>query len=183
MNASIFKQICSIVLVAAMLAPSLPLEARTRKGDKALDQGRKLEAAREFEKALEQYEIAMKEDPSDIAYQLAARRVRFEASQIFVHLGQKVRADGKLEEAMGAFTKALMLDPSSSIALQEVRRTKVMIDDENRKAGKGDPNSARGLTPGQLSKRESDERIANMMPVPELRPINRKIPALKMVIH
>ena len=89
MNASIFKQICSILLVCAMLAPSLPLQARTRKGDKALDHGRKLEAAREYEKALEQYEIAMKEDPADIAYQLAARRTRFEASQVYVHLGDR----------------------------------------------------------------------------------------------
>ena len=180
MNASIFKQICSILLVCAMLAPSLPLQARTRKGDKALDHGRKLEAAREYEKALEQYEIAMKEDPADIAYQLAARRTRFEASQVYVHLGQRVRTEGNLEDAMSAFTKALMLDPSSSIALQEVRRTKLMIDEENRKTGKGEASSTRGLTPGQLSRRESEERIGNMMAVPELKPINRKIPSLKM---
>ncbi len=180
MNASIFKQICSILLVWAMVAQSLPLEARTRKGDKYLDQGRKLEAARDFERALEQFELAMREDPADIAYQLAARRVRFETSQLFIKIGQKSRAEGQLDEAMGAFTKALVLDPSSSIALQEVRRTKIMIDEENRKAGKPEANSTRGLTPGQLSKRESEDRIGNMMPVPELKPINRKIPALKM---
>ena len=161
-----------------MLIPSLPLEAKNRKGDRLLNDGRKLEAKRDFEGALELYEKALNEDGADVAYQIAARRARFEASQIFVNRGQKIRAEGNLEEALGAFAKALVLDPSSTIAIQEMRRTKAMLDAENAKTAKP---SARGLTPAQRSRRESEERIAGLAPVPELKPLNPEIRPLKMI--
>ena len=177
-NVSIFRQLCSLWLVFLMLIPSLPLEAKNRKGDRLLNDGRKLEAKRDFEGALELYEKALNEDGADVAYQIAARRARFEASQIFVNRGQKIRAEGNLEEALGAFAKALVLDPSSTIAIQEMRRTKAMLDAENAKTAKP---SARGLTPAQRSRRESEERIAGLAPVPELKPLNPEIRPLKMI--
>ena len=45
-----------------------------------------------------------------------------------VNAGQKLRADGKLEEAMAEFQKALIADPSSAIALQEIKRTQQMLE-------------------------------------------------------
>ena len=129
-NVSIFRQLCSLWLVFLLLIPSLPLEAKNRKGDRLLNEGRKLEAKRDFEGALEFYEKALNEDGSDVGYQIAARRARFESSQIFVKKGQKLREAGNLEEALGAFSKALVLDPSSTIAIQEMRRTKTMLDAE-----------------------------------------------------
>ena len=177
-NVSIFRQLCSLWLVFLMLFSSLPLGAKNRKGDRLLNDGRKLEAKRDFEGALELYEKALNEDGADVAYQIAARRARFEASQIFVNRGQKIRAEGNLEEALGAFAKALVLDPSSTIAIQEMRRTKAMLDAENAKTAKP---SARGLTPAQRSRRESEERIAGLAPVPELKPLTPEIRPLKMI--
>ncbi len=177
-NVSIFRQLCSLWLVFLLLIPSLPLEAKNRKGDRLLIEGRKLEAKRDFEGALEFYEKALNEDGSDVGYQIAARRARFESSQIFVKKGQKLREAGNLEEALGAFSKALVLDPSSTIAIQEMRRTKTMLDAEQEKSG-AKPR-ARGLTPAQKSRRESEERIATLSPVPELKPLNPDIRPLKM---
>ncbi len=178
-KAILFKQLCSVWLIVAMVGQGLPLDAKNRKGDKLLNEGRKIEAGRDFEKALELYEQALKEDAGDVSYQIAARRARFESSQIYVKKGQKLREAGNLEEALQMFSKAIVLDPSSTIALQELRRTKAMLDEEAVKAGKPSA-STRGLTPAQRGKRESEERIASLMPVPELKPLNRDIRSLKM---
>ena len=54
-----------------------------------------------------------------------------------VNAGQKLRADGKLEEAMGEFQRALIADPSSAIAMQEIKRTQQMMRrEEAREAGR-----------------------------------------------
>ena len=45
-----------------------------------------------------------------------------------VHRGQKLREDGKLDEALAAFQKAVAIDPSMFIAQQELARTQKMIE-------------------------------------------------------
>jgi general secretion pathway protein D len=47
-----------------------------------------------------------------------------------VHNGQKLREDGKLDEAVAEFQKALTIDPSLFIAKQELNRTLKMINDQ-----------------------------------------------------
>ena len=74
-KAILFKQLCSFWLIVAMVGQGLPLDAKNRKGDKLLNEGRKVEAGRDFEKALELYEQALKEDAGDVSYQIAARRL------------------------------------------------------------------------------------------------------------
>jgi general secretion pathway protein D len=176
------------VLAAALLMHPAPGDARTRKGDKLLNEGRYAEQTGEFEKALGLYEQALKEDPTDIAYQLATWRVRFQASQARVDRGQKLRSEGKLQEALAEFQRAYALNPSSLIAEQELRRTYQMIEREKKKA---DPSAAgtkspeevaeeRTMTPGELARKEAEERVAALQPVPELRPISRQIHSLKM---
>src|ERR1035441_3705771 len=64
-----------------------------------------------------------------IAYRAAFERVRFEAAASIVHNGQKLREDGKLDEAVAEFQKALAIDPSLFIAKQELNRTLKMIND------------------------------------------------------
>lgn len=154
-------------------------DARTRAGDKLLKEGQQAEIRKEWDKALEFYEKALSSDPSDPGYQLSTKRVRFQAAMARVDLGQKIREQGKLEEAFTEFQKAYAIDPSSSIALQEMKRTKEMIDKD-----KGQPHSAnptdRGLTPTQRAQKETDERSGRILPPPELKPITRQIATLKM---
>ena len=59
-------------LVALSLAFGPVADARTRKGDKLLKDGKAAEAASDFDKALELYEQALQEDPTDGQYQLRA---------------------------------------------------------------------------------------------------------------
>src|SRR4051794_37241927 len=78
-NMFALNRLIAILLVGVLLAPVLPLEARTRKGDKYLTQGRLHEQKKEWDDALAQYEKALSEDPSDILYQMAVTKVRFQA--------------------------------------------------------------------------------------------------------
>lgn len=161
--------------ICLWLAPAA--EARTRKGDKLLAQGRAAEQREQWDQALAFYEQAVAEDPGDTAYQIPARRVRFQAGQAHVEQGLKLRNQGKLEEALAELQKAFAIDPSSSIAEQELRVTQEMIEREEKKkaaAGEESKPEERGVTPAAAERQEILERIASLRPVPELRPLSRQ---------
>ena len=82
--------------------------------------------------------------------------------------GEKLRIEGRLEEAVQEFQKALIADPSSAIALQEIKRIQEMLRAPARIGAKADE---RGLTPAELSRRRSDERVDSMLGPPELKPM------------
>lgn len=153
------------------------LDARTRKGDKLLKEGRLAEAKRDFDTALELYEQALVSDPQDTGYLLAVRRVRFQAGQAHVDAGMKLREQGKLEEALAEFQRAFATDPSSPIAGAELKRTVEMIEAGKRKETGQPAAPAQGA---EAAKRELEERVASIQPVPELKPISRQISTLKM---
>jgi general secretion pathway protein D len=171
-------------VLALLLMVASGAGARTRKGDKIWKEGRAAEDRREFDKALELYEQALREDPADPGYLVSMRRVRFQAGQAHVDQGRKLRAQGKLEEALAEFQRAFAIDPSSSVAEQETRRTGQMIEREKKRAGGPGPAEVtpeeRGLTPAQLARREAEERVASALPPPELKPITPQIGTLKM---
>ena len=164
-----------ILLLAATFLAHTPAEARTKKGEKLLKDGRVAEAKRDFESAMELYEQAVSEDPNDAAYQLAVRRVRFQAGQMRVEKGFKLREAGQLDEAAAEFQKGFTLDPSSSIAVIELKRTMVMIEAKKAKA-EGKKSSLAMPDAGA----ETDARVASLQAPPLLRPLNRRIDTLKL---
>src|ERR1035437_7143994 len=178
-----FKRLLAILVACALLGPMLPLEARTRKGDKFLAQGRNHEDKKEWDAALEAYEQALSEDPSDVGYQMAAQKARFQASATHVTNGGKIRAQGKLGEALIEYQRAFALSPSSTVAEQEILRTQDMIARERRRVeetGKEASPEVRGLTPGDQAKKDSFDRIDRMLGVPELSPIQPTLKDFKM---
>lgn len=160
-----------------LLIPPADLEARTRKGDKYLKLARLAEARKDYEQALDLYNQALSTDPSDAAYELGMRRARFQAGEQHVLAGQKLREGGKVQEALVEFEKAFAIDPSSAIALQEIKRTTEMIDRD--KKGAVPPGEA-ALTPVEKERKEEEKRIESLQPAPSLRPITNQISALKM---
>ena len=165
------------MLVAAMLS------AKNKAGEKLMKAGGEAEARKDYDKALESYEKAYTADPKDPAYQMAVRRMRFQAAISHVSLGQKIRAAGNLEESLNEFQKAYATDPSLAIAEQEIRRTKEMMEREKKKpagsAAAATPED-RGLTPSQKSAKEMEAKSASILAIPELKPITRQISTLKM---
>ena len=163
------------ILMALSSAPSAM--ARTRKGDKLFKLGQAAEQKQDYDTALPYFEQALATDPNDAAYRILLQRTRFYASQKHVEAAAKLRDQGKLDEALAEFMKAIQMDSSSAIAAQEWRRTQDMIEREKEKASKP---GERGLTPYQVSVKETEERISSMVAPPELKPVNRAIQSLKM---
>src|SRR3954454_4505848 len=139
------SRLAAFLTLICLLIP--PVEGKTRKGEQYLQKARDAEVRKQWETALDWYEQAMQEDPSDAAYQLGARRVGFQAAMARVDAGKKLRTEGKLDEALREFQRAYAIDPSSSIAEQEIRRTKEMIEREKAAATRSATPEERGLTP------------------------------------
>src|SRR5262249_41002467 len=178
------NRLVAVVLAAALAAPMAPpLAARTRKGDKFFAQARTYETRKEWDEALEAYGKALSEDPGDIAYQMSEMRCRFQAGQSHVDKGLRVRAQGQLGEALLEFQKALSINPGAIVAEQEVRRTTEMIERERRRVqetGKESPTEERALTPSERARKEADDKIDRLLPIPELRPITQDAINLRM---
>jgi general secretion pathway protein D len=114
-----------LLLVAVVALPAL--------ADKAKDlylKGQDAEARQNYEAAFDFYKQADDLKPKDLRYRAALQRARFEAAAAVVHRGQLLRDDGKLDEAVAEFRKALAIDPSLFIAKQELTRTLKMLNDK-----------------------------------------------------
>lgn len=101
--------------------------------DKAKDlyaKGQDAEARQQYEAAYDFYKQAYDLKPKDLTYRASFERSRFEAAASIVHHGQQLREDGKLDEAVAEFQKALAIDPSLFIAKQELNRTLKMLNDQ-----------------------------------------------------
>jgi general secretion pathway protein D len=169
---SFFNRLTAIVVTFALLAPLAPLEAKTKKGDKAFSEGRVEEAKKNWDAALENYERALAEDPAEIQYQMAVDKARFHAGQSHIDKGLTVRGQGKLGDALIEFQKAYAINPGSAIALQELQETQRMIVRERQRVeqtGKEAPPEIRALTPGQAAEKKEADKIDRMLPIPELR--------------
>jgi general secretion pathway protein D len=101
--------------------------------DKARDlfaKGQDAEARQQYEAAYDFYKQAYDLKPKDLRYRAAFEHSRFEAAASIVHRGQKLREEGKLDDAIAEFQKALSIDSSLFIAKQELLRTQKMIEDQ-----------------------------------------------------
>src|SRR6516162_10248086 len=110
-----------LALVLAMFCLPLAVEAK-KAGDKFFKQGQAAEAKGDWDTALQFYQQAVDENPTDPDYLIGMRRARFQVGQKHVETGQKLRNDGKLTDAIQEFQLALLADPSSAIAIQELKR-------------------------------------------------------------
>ena len=185
------KQFTVVLLAYVLFAPPVSLLANNRKGDKLWNEARVEESKGNLDHALQLAEQAYETDPADIGYQLEVRRVRFEAGEMHVKNGQKLRNAGKLSEALAEFEKAYGIDPASDIAMEEIKRTRAMIQRNSNAAdsqGAAATASARErereedktLTPSELSQKQTREKTDALLPIPELKPLDSNLIDLKM---
>ncbi|HTB11686.1 MAG TPA: cohesin domain-containing protein [Bryobacteraceae bacterium] len=167
--------LCALVLLVAVGAL---LEAKD-KGDKDFKAAEAAAAKNDWDKALTLYMSALDKNPNNLAYTIGMRRARFQAGQMHVNKGQKLRTDGKVEDAMAEFQRAIIADPSSSIAIQEMRRTQAMLDDMKGGKKPASPGTA-NLTPAERQRREDDQKVASIEAPPDLSPVVARIPPIKM---
>src|SRR5271157_1917023 len=113
---SVFNRINALLLSFLLMAPLAPIQAKTKKDDHYLTEGRVHEVKKEWDEALADYEKALSEDPAELIYQMAAQKARFQAAQGHVDKGLKIRDAGRLGDALVEFQKAYEINPTTAVA-------------------------------------------------------------------
>ena len=173
MKHNYLRVILAILTIAFVLVGTV--EAKS-KADKLFALGQAAEAKQDWDKALDYYLQALDLKPGDAQYTMSMRRARFQAGAKHMNQGVKLREQGKLEPALAEFQKALIADPSSSIAVDEIKRTTLMIQN----AKPGESSSELALTPIEKARRADEQRIDSILGPPELDPVLRSVGPLKM---
>jgi general secretion pathway protein D len=171
------RLILPALFLGLLLCSELPVAAKKVDSAKAAyDKGTDAEARQDYEQAFDYFKQAYTLKPKDLKYRTAFERNRFEAGSQEVHRGQILRDAGKLDEALVQFEKALLTDPSSFIAQQELKRTEQMI-----KEAQGAPPPAAVLSP--LRRRlESAQGPVEMAQISNV-PITLKVTEKSNVIY
>ena len=120
----LFRASISAILLLVLALPF----ARAESPKSLFNKGKDAEARQDYEAAYDFYSQAWKEKPRELKYRTSAQRTRFLAAASYVHRGQALRDEGKLDEALLLFEKAAVIDPSSFVAKQEIKRTKELIE-------------------------------------------------------
>lgn len=129
------------------------------KGDSDYNKGRKAETLQDYDAALTFYEKALKADPNNAAYKIRLGQTRFEASEMHVKEGLRLKATGDLQGAAAQFQRAQAIDPSSPIAADELRKVLAQIAQQT--------HAADGTPPPQ-----EDESSKYLQMPPELKPLS-----------
>ena len=169
-----FTRAASLLLAIFLLFPAAALADQAKK---LYDQGRAAEAGEKYEAAYDLYSKALQLKPTDIRYKSAVYRTRFLAGASYVHRGQKLRDEGKLEDALLLFEKAYLIDPASDVAQQEIRKTKAMLDAK----GAGGGGAPKALSPMRKRLEEAQEPV-ELVPISNV-PITLKLTEDSKVIY
>jgi general secretion pathway protein D len=144
------------------------LSAGCPKGQTDYNQGRKAETLQDYDAAFDYYLKALKADPNNASFKIKLNQTRFVAGALHVKQGVKLRDNGDLQGAVAQFQRAQVIDPSSPVADQELRKTLEMLGEKNRATDAAaepppDPN---------------EQQLASMPP--EIKPLSRAPINLKM---
>src|SRR5229473_827846 len=112
--------IVSLIMVVCLLA--LPVSALGKKGKDHFNRGVKYEQAQQWEKAAQEFILAVAADPSNAEYQLHYRRSVFNASQSFMQQGRSLAEQRDYVGAYNAFRQAFGYDPVNQLAVSEMER-------------------------------------------------------------
>ncbi len=100
----------------------LPATALAKKGDRNFKQGMQYENAQQWEKAAQEFTLAVAADPSNLEYQLHFRRASFNASQTYMQQGRALAEQRDFVGAYNAFRQAYGYDPVNQLAVSEMER-------------------------------------------------------------
>ena len=153
-----WNSIVSIVVVACLLA--LPMTAFAKKGRDHFAKGMKFELAQQWEKAAQEFTLALAAEPSNTDYQLHYRRAIFNASQMYMQQGRSLAEQRDYVGAYNAFRQAFGYDPVNQLAVSEMER---MLRLQEVKEGKppttsdNTPQDGTGGTPAGPSNARSED--------------------------
>jgi general secretion pathway protein D len=164
-----FRCGCLVLLIAVLFA----LPATADKAKSLYSKGQHAEAKQQYEEAYGYFKQAYDLHPDDTQYRASFERTKFLAAASHVHRGQVLRDEGKLSEALKEFQLGAMIDPSSGIAQQEIKRTQRLIEKAQQPAT-GPPTT-------RVPQDGLSDLAANISGPVELAPISQAPLTLKLV--
>jgi general secretion pathway protein D len=139
------------------------------KGREHYNAGQKAENIQDYDTALQYYQKALASDPNNAHFRIKLNQVRFDAGEFHIKKGLALREKGDPQAAVAEFQRASTIDPSSPVAVQELRRT---LDEINELAHKQDEQASGGED-------TAGNELASAPP--ELKPLSNAPVNLKMV--
>jgi general secretion pathway protein D len=127
--------VLSFLLVFSLLSPISILAMGD--GKKYFKAGMTAESAEDWDKAVEQFALAVTQDPKNSEYRLHYVRSLFNASQMYMRKGAALANEKDYKGGYDAFRKAYAYDPTNELAKAEMERMarlyKDVLDSENPK--------------------------------------------------
>src|SRR3984957_6466056 len=151
-----------VCLGFALLAAGCP------KGQTDYDQAKKAENLADYDDAYVYYQKAVKADPNNANFKIKVNQARFDDGQMHLQRGYAARKKEDLQTALAEFQRALFIDPSSSVAEQEIARTMSMIAELSHAAD----------TAAEPEPETGDQPLASLPP--ELKPLSNAAITLTM---
>ncbi|HEX7330970.1 MAG TPA: secretin N-terminal domain-containing protein [Pyrinomonadaceae bacterium] len=133
------RTLISLLLAVSLLA--LPITAFAKKGEKNFKRGMQYEQQQQWDKAAQEFTLAVAADPSNMEYQLHFRRASFNASQTYMQQGRSLSERGDYVGAYNAFRQAYGYDPVNELAVSEMER---MLRLQAVKEGRAVPTGGNG---------------------------------------
>jgi general secretion pathway protein D len=159
----------SLLLTFCLLL--LPATAFAKKGDKHFRAGLDYEDAQQWEKAAQEYTLAVAADPSNLEYQLHFRRASFNASQSYMQQGRALAEQRDFVGAYNAFRQAYGYDPVNELAVSEMERMLRLQGVKEGTRGNGDGGS-KNTEPGTVGTANPQEPPLPPARTEQLRVIN-----------
>src|SRR5258705_1985021 len=131
----------TLLLLLSMLSPVAA--AAFVDGKKHFKEGMKHEDSQEWDKAVEEFALAVSDSPKNPEYRLHLTRSLFNASQMFMKKGTTAAKEKDYEAAYLAFRRAYAFDPTNELAQSEMARMVRLQKDVN-EGTSGDKKDAPG---------------------------------------
>jgi general secretion pathway protein D len=133
--------VVSFLLIFCLLL--MPVAALAKKGEKQFKRGLDYEAAQQWDKAAQEFTLAVAADPSNMEYQLHFRRASFNASQAFMQQGRALAEQRDYIGAYNAFRQAYGYDSVNELAVSEMERMLRLQNVKNGTNGSGNGHDSK----------------------------------------
>lgn len=145
-----WRSFITLLMIFCLLLTPLTALAN-KKGEKNFKRGLQYEAAQQWDKAAQEFTLAVAADPANMDYQLHYRRSMFNASQMFMQQGRALAEQKDYIGAYNAFRQAYGFDPVNQLALSEMERMQRLQEEKTGVApggaGSGDGSPGARVTP------------------------------------
>jgi len=148
----------SLLLLLSMMSPVATFAFGD--GKKNFKAGMKHEYAEEWDKAVEEFALAVSASPKNPEYRLHLIRSLFNASQMYMKKGTIAAKENNYADGYLAFRRAYAFDPTNELAKSEMERMIRLQKDLNNAAspgGKQDVTGSRYIPTGYVEKNDSPQ--------------------------